>query len=97
MINAKKARELAMKARAKKAEIATEYFYNEFKRFDKLIEEAASIHGETHIVLRFNAPRDSFYETPSEKREELIRNYYEKEGFTVTLNPRVSFAFTLSW
>ena len=97
MISAKKARELAMKARTKKTEIAIAYFYNEFKRFDEQIERAASIDGKTHIVLRFNTSRDSFYETPSKKREELIRNYYEKEGFVVTFNPRVSSAFSLSW
>lgn len=96
MINAKEARELAMKARAEKSSIAHTYFYNEFKRFDKQIEEAASIRGKMSIVLRF-IPRDSFYDISSDEREELIRNYYEKEGFTVTFNPRVSSAFSLSW
>ena len=96
MINAKKARELAMKARAEKSSIAHTYFYNEFKRFDRQIEDAASIHGKTGIVLRFLSS-ESFYDISSEEREELIRNYYEKEGFTVTFNPRISRAFTLYW
>lgn len=96
MITAKKARELAMKAQAEKSKFAVEYFYNEFKRFDKQIEEAASLHGRTHLLLRFS-PKDSFYDIDPEEREKLIRDYYEKEGFTVTFNPRVSSSFTLSW
>jgi hypothetical protein len=96
MINAKKARELAMKAKAQKAEIANIYFYNEFKRFDKQIEEAASIHGKTHILLKFT-PNDSFDDISPAERKKLIQNYYEKEGFTVAFNPRVRHHFTLSW
>ena len=96
MISAKEARELAMKARAEKSKIAYTYLYNEFKRFDKQIEEAASIHGRTSLVLRFS-PKDSFYDIDREEREKLIREYYEKEEFTVTFNPRVNSAFSLSW
>ena len=96
MITAKKARELAMKAQAEKAKITSAYFYNEFKRFDQRIEDAASIHGKMHILLRFS-PKDSFYDIDREEREKLIRDYYEKEGFIVTFNPCVSTSFTLSW
>ena len=96
MITAKEARELAMKAKAERAKITSTYFYNEFKRFDKRIEEAASINGKMHILLRFS-PKDNFYDIDREEREKLIRDYYEKEGFTVTFNPRVSSSFTLSW
>lgn len=97
MITAKKARELAIKAQAEKSKFAIEYFHNEFKRFDKLIEEAASIHGRTCLVLRFNTSHESFYITSSDEREKLIRDYYEKEGYIVTFNPKVSSAFSLSW
>lgn len=95
MITAKKARELAMKAQAEKSKFAVEYFYNEFKRFDKQIEEAASLHGRTHLLLRFS-PKDSFYDITQEEREKLIRDYYEEKEFTVNFSPRSS-AFSLSW
>ena len=94
MISAKEARELAIEAQTRKKEIANAYLFSEFKRFEKLIENAAS-NGETVVLLRFQ-DRNSFYDLDTDERNDTIRNYYETLGYQVKFH-RVSYVFSLHW
>lgn len=96
MISAKEARQIATEAQARKKEIANNYLFSEFKRFEKLIEEAAG-RGDTCILLRFQ-DRNSFYDLDTDERNDIIRSYYESEPLKYQVKfHRVSYVFSLHW
>ena len=95
MISAKEARQMATEAQSKKKEIANNYLFSEFNRFDELIETAAN-RGETCILLRFQ-DRNRFYDLDTDERNTIIRNYYETLGYQVKFNYKVSYVFSLHW
>ena len=95
MISAKEARQMATEAQSKKKEIANNYLFSEFSRFDKLIETAAN-RGETCILLRFQN-RALLYDLDTDERNTIIHNYYGALGYQVKFNQKVSYVFSLHW
>lgn len=94
MITAKEARQIATEAQTKKKEIANNYLFSEFDRFEKFIKAAAD-RGETCVLLRFQ-DRDHLYGLDIDERNAIIRTYYETLGYEVKF-ARVSYTFSLHW
>ena len=94
MISAKEARQIATEAKSKKKEIANNYLFSEFNRFEELIKEAAG-KGDTWILLRFQN-RDRLYDLDIDERNTIICNYYETLGYEVKFT-QVTYAFSLHW